>query len=52
VEDDGKSFLKLIIKVKKKIVADGLADDAFDVTNVGDAPRRRPSTGRWRKARW
>ena len=24
VEDDGKSFLKLAIKVKKKIVADGL----------------------------
>jgi len=36
VEDDGKSFLKLVIKVKKKIVADGLADDAFDVTNVGE----------------
>jgi UPF0176 protein len=41
VEDDGKSFLKLIIKVKKKIVADGLADDpssgsGFDVTNVGE----------------
>jgi len=36
VEDDGKSFLKLIIKVKSKIVADGLADDAFDVTNVGE----------------
>jgi len=35
VEDDGKSFLKLAIKVKKKIVADGLADDAYDVTNVG-----------------
>lgn len=35
VEDDGRSFLKLAIKVKKKIVADGLADDAFDVTNVG-----------------
>ncbi len=35
VEDDGKSFLKLAIKVKRKIVADGLADDAFDVTNVG-----------------
>jgi len=35
VEDDGRSFLKLIVKVKKKIVADGLADDAFDVTNVG-----------------
>ncbi|MBX2973844.1 MAG: hypothetical protein KF797_12135, partial [Flavobacteriales bacterium] len=36
IEDDGKSFLKLIIKTKKKIVADGLADDAFDVTNVGE----------------
>lgn len=36
VEDDGKSFLKLAIKVKKKIVADGLADDAFDVSNVGE----------------
>jgi UPF0176 protein len=35
VEDDGKSFLKLIVRVKKKIVADGLDDDAFDVTNVG-----------------
>ncbi|MDX1959443.1 MAG: rhodanese-related sulfurtransferase [Leptospiraceae bacterium] len=35
VEDDGKSFLKLIIKVRSKIVADGLEDDAFDVTNVG-----------------
>ena len=35
VEDDGKSFLKLAIKVKRKIVADGLADDAFDVTDVG-----------------
>lgn len=36
VEDDGRSFFKLTIKVKKKIVADGLADDAFDVTNVGE----------------
>lgn len=35
VEDDGKSFLKLIVRIKKKIVADGLDDDAFDVTNVG-----------------
>ncbi|MFT3884753.1 MAG: tRNA uridine(34) hydroxylase [Flavobacteriales bacterium] len=35
VADDGRSFLKLIIKAKRKIVADGLADDAFDVTNVG-----------------
>jgi UPF0176 protein len=35
VEDDGKSFLKLILKIKKKIVADGLEDGSFDVTNVG-----------------
>jgi len=36
VEDDGKSFFKLAIKVRKKIVADGLADNTFDVTNVGN----------------
>jgi UPF0176 protein len=36
VEDDGKSFLKLMIKVKNKIVADGLDDGTFDVTNVGN----------------
>lgn len=36
VEDDGKSFLKLIIRVKQKIVADGLDDNTFDVTNVGN----------------
>lgn len=35
VEDDGKSFLKLILKVRKNIVADGLAHDEYDVTNVG-----------------
>ncbi|HKR04546.1 MAG TPA: rhodanese-related sulfurtransferase [Bacteroidia bacterium] len=35
VEDDGKSFYKLIVRLKNKIVADGLSDDAFDVTNVG-----------------
>lgn len=35
VEDDGKSFYKLAVKVRKKIVADGLKDDSFDVTNVG-----------------
>lgn len=35
VEDDGKSFYKLTIKVRPKIVADGLDDQAFDVTNVG-----------------
>ena len=35
IEDDGKSFYKLTIKVKAKLVADGLDDDHFDVTNVG-----------------
>ena len=35
LEDDGKSFLKLKIKVRPKIVADGLNDATFDVTKVG-----------------
>ena len=35
VEQDDKSFLKLTIKVRNKIVADGLNDSAFDVTNKG-----------------
>lgn len=35
IEDDGKSFYKLTIKVRHKLVADGLSDGAFDVTNVG-----------------
>jgi UPF0176 protein len=35
IEDDGKSFYKLAIKVRPKLVADGLDDNAFDVTNVG-----------------
>ncbi len=35
IEDDGKSFYKLKIKVRDKIVADGLNDDTFDVTNRG-----------------
>ncbi|HAY3507644.1 rhodanese-related sulfurtransferase [Elizabethkingia anophelis] len=35
VEQDNYSFLKLTIKVRHKIVADGLNDDSFDVTNKG-----------------
>ncbi len=35
VEDNGKSFIKLIVKVKNKVVADGLNDETFDVTNIG-----------------
>ena len=34
-EQDNKSFLKLKLKVKNKIVADGLDDDTFDVTDIG-----------------
>lgn len=35
VEDNGKSFFKLNIKVRKKIVADGIEDPKFDVTKIG-----------------
>jgi len=35
VEQNNKSFLKLTIKVRDKIVADGLNDDSFDVTDKG-----------------
>lgn len=35
IEDDGRSFFKLKIKTRKKIVADGLEDESFDVTNKG-----------------
>jgi len=35
VEQDNKSFLKLKIKVRDKIVADGLNDETFDVRNKG-----------------
>ncbi len=35
IEDDGKSFFKLTIKVRDKIVADGLDDAIFDVTKRG-----------------
>src|SRR5690606_7850778 len=35
IEDDGKSFFKLAIKVRHKIVADGLDDSSFDVTKRG-----------------
>lgn len=35
VEDNGKSFFKLTIKLREKIVADGLDDRSFDVTKRG-----------------
>ncbi len=35
VEQDDFSFLKLTIKVRDKIVADGLTDETFDASNIG-----------------
>ncbi|MGY6649235.1 oxygen-dependent tRNA uridine(34) hydroxylase TrhO [Wenyingzhuangia sp. IMCC45574] len=35
VEQDNKSFLKLKVKVRDKIVADGLNDETFNVTDKG-----------------
>ena len=35
VQDNGKSFSKLTIKVRHQIVADGLPHNEYDVTNVG-----------------
>jgi len=35
IEDDGRSFFKLTIKVRNQIVADGLPKNEYDVTNVG-----------------
>ncbi|HET8809673.1 MAG TPA: rhodanese-related sulfurtransferase [Flavobacteriaceae bacterium] len=35
IEHDAKSFLKLKVKVRNKIVADGLNDETFDVTKKG-----------------
>lgn len=35
VEQDDMSFLKLKVKVRNKIVADGLNEDSFDVTKIG-----------------
>ncbi len=35
VDGNGKSFYKLVIKVKEKIVADGINDPGFDPSNTG-----------------
>ena len=35
VDDDGKSFYVLDVKVRNKIVADGISDPAFDMNNKG-----------------
>ncbi len=46
VEDDGKSFLKLVIKVRERVLADGLPEDSYDVTNVG----RHMDADEWNQA--
>jgi UPF0176 protein len=35
IEDDPTAFFKLTVKFRNKIVADGLDDSTFDVTNIG-----------------
>ncbi len=35
IEDDGKSFYKLTVKLRPQIVADGLSEDEYDFMNVG-----------------
>jgi UPF0176 protein len=35
IEDDGKSFFKLMVKTKNQIVADGLDYGEYDISNVG-----------------
>ncbi|MDR9443306.1 MAG: hypothetical protein RI842_11365, partial [Schleiferiaceae bacterium] len=46
VEDDGQSFLKLVVKVRPKILSDGLDDGSYDVTNVG----RHLDAAEWNRA--
>jgi UPF0176 protein len=36
VDDNGKSFYKLIVKVREKIVADGINDASFDPSDTGE----------------
>lgn len=35
IDDDGKSFFNLSVKVREKVVADGLNDENFDPSNTG-----------------
>lgn len=36
LDDDGKSFWVLRLKVRERIVADGIDDDSFDASDVGE----------------
>ena len=36
VEDEHESFLKLIIRIKPQIVADGLINEEYDLSNIGN----------------
>jgi len=46
VEENKPSFYKLIVRIRPQIVADGLEDGTFDVTNVG----RHLSAREWNEA--
>ena len=46
LEDNGKSFFKLTVKIRDQIVADGLSSDQYDVTNVG----KHLSAKEWNKS--
>ena len=43
LEHFSKSFLKLTIKIRDKIVADGLDDSSFDITKVASVVTRTPN---------
>ena len=46
VEEKQASFIKLIIKIKKQIVADGLSHDSYNLSNIG----KHLSTKAWNRA--
>ena len=50
VDGNGKSFYKLIIKVKEKVVADGINDPTFDAANTGTYLNAESLVGRFDKA--
>lgn len=47
LDDDGKSFWVLRMKVRERIVADGIDDPDFDASNVGTISRLQKLTPCW-----
>jgi len=50
IEDDGRSFLKLKVKVREKIVADGLTDFDFDAVIIDMRNHYETEVGHFEKA--